>query len=99
MNLYYRLDGHTPVPCEPSALSKAYSKENRIVAQTNIDKETMISTVFLMFDHNWRDDGPPILFETMIFGGPLDQSQWRYCTWDEAEDGHLLAVAAALMSS
>jgi hypothetical protein len=34
----------------------------------------------------------------MIFGGALDERCWRYETWDEAEAGHRLAVAAALAS-
>ncbi len=46
-----------------------------------------ISTVFLAIDHSFGD-GPPLLFETMVFGGELDQSQERYSTWDEAEAGH-----------
>lgn len=47
----------------------------------------MVSTVFLGLDHGWGE-GPPILFETMVFGGPLDQEMERYCTWDEAVAGH-----------
>jgi hypothetical protein len=30
----------------------------------------------------------PLLFETMVFGGPLDGEQTRYSTWDEAKSGH-----------
>jgi hypothetical protein len=47
-----------------------------------------VSTVFLALDHNHFGDGDPLLFETMVFGGPHDQDQWRYATWDEAERGH-----------
>jgi hypothetical protein len=32
------------------------------------------------------------VFETMIFGGPFDQYQDRYCTWAEAVAGHKRAV-------
>lgn len=46
-----------------------------------------VSTVFLGINHSFGD-GPPILFETMIFGGVLDGEQCRYCTWDEAASGH-----------
>lgn len=46
-----------------------------------------VSTVFL--GHNYAyGDGPPILFETMVFGGEMDQEQERYSTWAEAEAGH-----------
>ena len=36
--------------------------------------------------------GPPLLFETMIFGGEHDQFQERYSTWEEAMAGHKKAV-------
>ena len=35
-----------------------------------------ISTVFLGMDHAWGG-GPPVLWETMVFGGPMDQEQMR----------------------
>lgn len=54
-----------------------------------------VSTVFLGLDHNFFGNGDPIVFETMIFGGPLDSEQWRYATYSDAERGHQEAVAAA----
>lgn len=48
---------------------------------------SMVSTVFLGLDHNFAG-GAPILFETMIFGGPNDGFQERYFTRQEAIDGH-----------
>lgn len=50
-----------------------------------------VSTVFLGIDHGFFD-GPPVLFETMIFRGNHDGYQERYATWDEAERGHEVAV-------
>lgn len=50
--------------------------------------EIFISTVFLGIDHNYLFEGPPILFETMVFGGVLDQEQRRYATRSEAYAGH-----------
>lgn len=47
-----------------------------------------VSTVFLHFDHNWGSNEAPVLFETMIFGGPYDSDMWRYSTWNEAKEGH-----------
>jgi len=47
----------------------------------------LVSTVFLGLDHSFGE-GPPLLFETMVFGGLLDQEMNRYFTWDEAEKGH-----------
>ena len=54
--------------------------------------ESRVSTVFLAIDHNHARRGAPIVFETMVFGGPLDGDQWRYCTLDEAKEGHAEAV-------
>lgn len=62
---------------------------NRIVECTIINGMT-VSTVFLGIDHNFSNDGAPILFETMIFDGPYDQEQWRYHTWNEAQKHHNL---------
>ena len=48
-----------------------------------------ISTVWLGLDHQWDPDGPPHIFETMIFEqGPLDQECWRYSTEADALAGH-----------
>jgi hypothetical protein len=66
--------------------------ETRRVAKTTVG-EVDISTVFLTVDHAWGG-GPPILFETMVFGGPLNEYQWRYSTWDEAVAGHERIVNA-----
>lgn len=51
-----------------------------------------VSTVFLGLDHGWGDSDP-ILFETMVFqeqgrGRADDELTERYCTWEEAEEGH-----------
>ena len=48
----------------------------------------MVSTVFLGLDHNFFWGGPPLVFETLVFGGPLDQEMDRYSTYDEAVRGH-----------
>lgn len=59
------------------------------------DPETWVSTVWLGLDHSWSG-GPPLIFETMIFGGPLDQDyQQRYSTVEEARAGHERAVEVA----
>lgn len=57
-------------------LSRATILEsNRRVARTKLGP-SLISTVFLGVDHNFGK-GPPILWETMVFGGKLDQYQER----------------------
>ena len=52
-----------------------------------------VSTVFLGIDHNIRyREGDkrhtPIVFETMVFGGPLDLYCQRHATYTQAELGH-----------
>lgn len=55
-----------------------------------------VSTVFLGLDHDHSldPDAPPVLFETMIFGGQLDTYQDRYATEAEAIKGHRAALRA-----
>jgi hypothetical protein len=46
-----------------------------------------------------RTPGPAILWESMVFGGPLDGEQRRYATRAEADAGHTalcMAVVRAL---
>lgn len=88
----YTLVGKNVVVCD-DILKWAdwFEKENRTVGRTYVGK-VFISTVFLGIDHRWGT-GPPILFETMIFGGEHDEYQVRYSTWEEAEEGHKNAVA------
>lgn len=46
-----------------------------------------VSTVWLGLDHGWG--GELEIFETMVFGGPLNEEQVRYATLEEAEKGHV----------
>lgn len=50
-----------------------------------------VSTVFLGVDHGFAG-GPPVLWETMIFGGTHDQYQERYTSLAAAKEGHKRAV-------
>jgi len=64
----------------------------RVVARDQIG-ESRVSTVFLGLDHNFMGDGPPILWETMVFGGHMDSEQDRCSgTINDAEDMHLRMV-------
>lgn len=68
----------------------------RRVKRTKVG-DSDVSTVFLGLDHQFGR-GAPLLFETMIFGGARDGDQFRYSTWDEAEDGHAKVVAELQMA-
>ena len=56
-----------------------------------------VSTVWLGANHNFTSrSGPPLIFETMVFGDhPLaEDACWRYATEDEARAGHENVVNA-----
>lgn len=59
---------------------------HRRVGEDDVDGQR-VSTVFLALDHNWSG-GEPLLFETMIFGGPYDGYMERYSTYEQAKAGH-----------
>jgi hypothetical protein len=63
------------------------------VALDHVD-DVEISTVFIGVDFSMqhRQDGQPRVFETMVFGGPLDGKQMVCSTWDEAEKQHRAIV-------
>lgn len=84
----YILKGHKAVPCKNlMEWAKWIETADRDVAKTNITDEILVSTVFLGLDHRFGE-GTPLLFETMVFGGSLDEQMERYGTWEEAESGH-----------
>ena len=96
MSTHYILDGKTPVPADIMTWAQWFSTngDGRTVAKTEVGG-MLVSTVFLGLDHNWGD-GPPPLFETMIFGGPLDQEYQERCsTWEQAEAMHLEGINTA----
>lgn len=91
MTKFYILKGKTPVVCcDTMQLAKMFSNGNRFVKHDVINGSS-ISTIFLGLDHQ-NGNGPPLLFETMIFEGPFDGDCFRWSTWEEAEAGHELAV-------
>jgi hypothetical protein len=114
MSRLYKLEGKKAVRVtdEPGseewlgAASRLESGDN-CVAQDFVDGvkdefgteiEIHVSTVFLGINHNFRGEGPPIVFETMVFGGAFDRQQRRYATWEEAEWGHIEILTEILDS-
>lgn len=85
---YYGRDG-TPMAFEKWAESFGEPEAKR-VARTTVG-EVNVSTVWLGLDHSFGG-GPPLIFETMIFGGRHSEEQWRYSTEEEALTGHRAAV-------
>lgn len=54
-----------------------FEHHNRIVAQTEIGTDVCVSTVFLGLNYRFLDEGPPILWETKVFGGKHEGDQMR----------------------
>jgi hypothetical protein len=91
---WYILEGSTPVLTTDMAMfERWFATADRHVAWTKLGEDIVVSTVFLGLDHDWTGHGPPILFETMIFGLDDAPPPWRYATWREAEQGHARACA------
>lgn len=92
----YILESDGTIRPEPDLLTWArwFEKADRRIAQDFLPNGVRVSTVFLGLNHSFRS-GPPLLFETMIFGGEHDQFQERYRTRDEALAGHALALELA----
>jgi hypothetical protein len=89
----YILNGQEAIPCEDLLTwGRWFETAERHVAQKVIG-DVRVSTVFLGLDHKFGSDGPPLIFETMIFGGEHDGYQERYSTWEQAEEGHKRALA------
>lgn len=68
------------------------SNEKRIVRRTRIG-DVLVSTVFLGLDHGYSPEQPPILWETMIFGGEHDMWMNRYASVEEAIVDHEYACS------
>lgn len=107
---FYTLDGKTAVPVEGGVLEWAKASSARMhaieadgddpwrVANTDLTDGSHVSTVFLGLNHGWGD-GPPLLFETMVFDGPCDGDQERCSTWEQAEAQHASVVARVLQKA
>ena len=96
MNEKYILVDQHPVP-EPDVIAWGRwfenAKDQRIVCRTTVG-DANVSTVFLAIDHRFFGDGPPILWETIIFGGRYDEWQARHTSREDAERHHRKVVEA-----
>ncbi|MFN6572403.1 hypothetical protein [Dendronalium sp. ChiSLP03b] len=94
INYYILDDGHDPIAVSAYEWSQWFENiEHRRVAEDYLfDSKIRVSTVFLGLNHQHWLDGPPLFFETMVFGGETDMLQTRYSTWDDAVAGHQAVV-------
>ena len=96
MGRYYML-GDSGVVEEPDHAKWAQWYETtydkvRSVASTKVHNVT-ISTVFLAMNMTLARAEPPLLFETRVKGGWLNDQWERYSTLDQAKAGHEAWVA------
>ena len=62
--------------------------EAEVVRPDGSEYNIIVSTVFLGLDHRYEGKGAPIIFETMVFGGKLDQAEDRCSTYKQAQRMH-----------
>jgi hypothetical protein len=94
---FYILDDNgEPVPCADTLTWGMWRRQNPDkwkIARDEINS-VIVSTVFLCMNHSYGD-GPPVLWETMIFGGARDGYQDRYTSRADAVAGHAKAIEIA----
>lgn len=76
--------------------SYQFGRQGHFVKQTFLGGGYIkISTICLGIDHSFGD-GPPVIFEdAVLYGGAVDVRE-RYCTLEEALEGHEKLVAEEL---
>lgn len=94
----YKLkEDKTYEPCDSLTFFEQM-KEMRKNNEKHVAKDEInghiVSTVWLGMDHKFNDEGPPLLFETMVFDkNSLGEIYFnRYSTNPQAEEGHKKAI-------
>lgn len=106
VGLYYDRQGQ---PIDSMAWGRLVEDRDYSTVAQHWVRGWKVSTVWLGLDHNFTSEGPPVIFETMIFAPKdvtvgrddtavtmdgLDQYQERYATEESAQAGHDRALAA-----
>ena len=94
MQVRYILDEHGHPQLEPDLMKWAewFEHTDRHLRKDKLPGDIFVSTVFLGIDYNFGWKGPPLLWETMIFGGQHDQYVERYTSREDALEGHQRAL-------
>lgn len=97
---HWILDGIEPIEVDLMTWARWYGDADRHIAFDHLEP-WRVSTVFLGLDHNFGGEGPPLLFETMVFGeGWGDLWCERTSTYEQAitihEIGRLEATELSL---
>lgn len=69
------------------------SGESRVVQKTIVADGVQVSTIFLGIDHNWSRRGPPMIYETRVFGGPIEGDCLRAAKRTTALKNHAAMIA------
>lgn len=81
---YYTLnENNEPVETDLINGLNFFESAQRYLKKTRF-KSGVVSTVFLIIDHNHWGNGEPLLFETMIFGSPVNEWMSRCARYDDA---------------
>jgi hypothetical protein len=97
MNMFYKLDENKNVVQSSleewgNFIEGTFPTNHMHVADEEVNG-IRISTIFMGICHNYNPfSNVPIVFETMVFKNGHDIYQDRYCTYQEAEEGHEKAV-------
>lgn len=85
---------HYGYQCQPISMRQwcaLFALQERLIARTPIvglREIAEVSTVWLGNNMRFYGDGDPLVFESMVFGGPLDGETVRYSYWHDATAGH-----------
>lgn len=93
MSHYYGMDPvtHEVYPVDDvHEWARQFEDSDRIISQDYVGA-IKVSTVFLGLDHRILG-GPPMLFETMLFGEDAPEFETRYSTYEQAAAGHVEIV-------
>lgn len=64
------------------------------VRASAVCEDVHVSTVWTGFASGWDENRQPLIFETMVFGGPMDEYAWKWATEADAIIGHDAVVDA-----
>jgi hypothetical protein len=84
-----------PITLRQWAETFEHDPEYKRVAQTTLPDGKWVSTVWLGINYNLTEEGPLLIFETMVFESKdhlVELDIDRYSTVEEAEQGHLRMV-------
>ena len=98
---YYILSDRVPIAVDHMTWARWMEASDvhgvRRVKSDEINDRSIVTTLFLGVDHN-LGEGKPLIFETLVLGGPLHGKIDRYSTWEEAERGHADMVTKARLA-